>query len=90
MKAKRESPAWEPFPLLCPATALAALVSAWDLAGVSIKVLFLALSLQEEKELRQFSALYSEFNKTCSWQGFAVGFWQEGSCRVALQTPLEG
>lgn len=37
---------------------------------MGVKVLFLAFSLQEEKELRQFSAVFLEFSKPPSWQGF--------------------
>lgn len=88
MKEKWESLTRKRFFLLRPATALAAEVSAGDFAGVSVKVLFLASSLQEEKEPRQFSALFLEFNKPCSWQGFEACSWQEGSRRMALQTPL--
>lgn len=58
MKEKWEGPTWKHFLLLRPATAFATQVNAWDFAGGSVKVLFLALSLQEEKEPRQFSALF--------------------------------
>lgn len=38
--------------MLCPASVLAVWVRLWDSAGVRVKVLLLALSLQEKKELR--------------------------------------
>lgn len=56
-EGKMEKANTEAFPLAVPAQ-----VSAGGFAALSVQVLFLALPLQDEKELRQFRALFLELS----------------------------